>query len=884
MLPNVQGVKASNKSPTPKQIHSESKIQDGKHFTSERHFETKQFSHQNRLKRRFLQHPYCQKVKEIPSVYLPQQTLSILCPTIRNFNSSSSVFQDPKACYCSSSHKRHISHYLSGRSAHCGRDIHRLSEPCETSNFSSGVPGFSNQLRKIHNNPHPKARILGFHNRFNLYVSCPPRREDPVNKIVSPKASENKRNHFNKTAFKIHRPLHFSKIRCSPSTSTLPITSVPEKLCFKGSPILPHSVQSGGSPEPKSHNRPKVVGRPAAVSQQNTNLYKQPRSHHHIRCLRSGLGSMVREKISSRPMVSGGNVLAYKPKGASSCIFGSKNILPISNKPAVPHSTSNRQSGSCFIYKSLGGNTLKTTLPIKSGSVELVPVKTDPYLCKVYPRYFQQTCRSYVKKVKANCRMEVEPYSVPKDCCSLRDATDRSVCDKSQHSAQKVCVMDTRPSECCNRRVQCPVVRPSVLCVSSLQSDHEMCAKDKKSERENFASDPSMEIQTLVPPPVFPPLRSTPTSSEFRDYTTSPIQPEGLEAPTEYKQVDSSRLAAVRQCFSKYQISERVSKIIFASWRSGTESQYKSCWGKWHSWCMEREINPVSCNLNFVLEFLTDLFYQNYQYRTINVYRSTISASHLPIDGSPIGSHPLISRFMKGISELRPPQPRLFTTWSVMTVLRYLKSLSPPEDLNLKQLTLKVVMLSALVSAARCSFLHQMDLNLSYFRNDGYVFLVPGLVKGPKPHKPHLEIFLPSFPPDASLCVASYLKRYIDITSTKRNNSSSRNFLFISYVKPHKAVKTSSISRWLKNVLRLSGIDTSQFSAHSTRSASSTLAANCGVSISDIMKVADWSRAGTFKKFYQRPILDSYAHRILSSASSVGNPQSHDGENEVDRG
>ena len=88
--------------------------------------------------------------------------------------------------------------------------------------------------------------------------------------------------------------------------------------------------------------------------------------------------------------------------------------------------------------------SLKTSFPIKSGSVELVPIKTDPYLCKVYPRYLQQTCRSYVKKVKANCRMEVEPYSVPKDCCSLQDATDRFVCDKSQHSAQKCCIMDTR--------------------------------------------------------------------------------------------------------------------------------------------------------------------------------------------------------------------------------------------------------------------------------------------------------------------------------------------------------------------------------------------------------------------------------------------------------
>ena len=113
-----------------------------------------------------------------------------------HFNSSSSVFQDPKACYCFSSHKRHIS-YLSRQSTHCRRDIHRLSEPYETSNFSFGVPGFSNQLRKIHNNPHPKARILGRHDRLNLYVSRPPSRENPVNKIVSPKASENKRNHFN---------------------------------------------------------------------------------------------------------------------------------------------------------------------------------------------------------------------------------------------------------------------------------------------------------------------------------------------------------------------------------------------------------------------------------------------------------------------------------------------------------------------------------------------------------------------------------------------------------------------------------------------------------------------------------------------------------------
>ena len=233
------------------------------------------------------------KVKKILSVYLQQQALPILCPTIRNFNNSSSVFQDSKACYCSSPHNRHISHHLSIRSTHCCRGVHRLSKPYKTSNFSSGVPGFSNQLRKICNNPNPKIRILGLHNRYNLYDSCPPSGKNSVDTIISPKTSGNERYHLNKTAFKIHRLLHFSKTCCLPSTSALSITSVSKKLCFKGSPLLPQSVQSEGSPKLRSPNRPRVVGKPPVVSQQNTNSYKRPRSHHHIGCLSSGLGSMV---------------------------------------------------------------------------------------------------------------------------------------------------------------------------------------------------------------------------------------------------------------------------------------------------------------------------------------------------------------------------------------------------------------------------------------------------------------------------------------------------------------------------------------------------------------------------------------------------------------
>ena len=71
---------------------------------------------------------------------------------------------------------------------------------------------------------------------------------------------------------------------------------------------------------------------------------------------------------------------------------------------------------------------------------------------------------------------------------------------------------------------------------------------------------------------------------------------------------------------------------------------------------------PISCPVNIVSEFLTDLFDKGLQYRTINTYHSAISMTHLPVDGSLIDSHPLVSRFVKGVFQSGPPFPRYLAT------------------------------------------------------------------------------------------------------------------------------------------------------------------------------------------------------------------------------
>ena len=58
----------------------------------------------------------------------------------------------------------------------------------------------------------------------------------------------------------------------------------------------------------------------------------------------------------------------------------------------------------------------------------------------------------------------------------------------------------------------------------------------------------------------------------------------------------------------------------------------------------------------------------------------------------------------------------------------------------------------------------------------------------------------------ANLCPHQTLQHYLERTSMLRGTTTTK--LFISYVKPHKAVCTHTIGCWIKQLLQDSGIDT----------------------------------------------------------------------------
>lgn len=235
--------------------------------------------------------------------------------------------------------------------------------------------------------------------------------------------------------------------------------------------------------------------------------------------------------------------------------------------------------------------------------------------------------------------------------------------------------------------------------------------------------------------------------------------------------------------------------------------------------------------------------------------------------GSTVGQHPLISRYLKGVFTKRPPTPRYSYIWDVKLVFDFLRKWSPANKLCLKQLTLKLVMLVALVTAQRSQTIHKLSMDGMTLKESKAVFSIPGLVKQSRPGKVGQTVTLKAYPVDKRLCVVHYLRQYLIATKKHRTkNGVIEQQLFISYKRPHGPISKDTISRWINVVMQHAGIDTSCFKPHSTRAASTSAASTLGVPIAEILDTAGWSNEATFSKYYKKPILlnkDNMAKTLL---------------------
>lgn len=182
---------------------------------------------------------------------------------------------------------------------------------------------------------------------------------------------------------------------------------------------------------------------------------------------------------------------------------------------------------------------------------------------------------------------------------------------------------------------------------------------------------------------------------------------------------------------------------------------YGYTWRIFSTWCTARDMDPISSSAEAVLEFLEDGFQKGLQPATLKRQVAALDSIYsLKIHTFPsLSRHPIVQKFLRGATLLRPVTFHRFPTWHLNTVLRALTGppFEPMGQVDLKWVWMKLIFLVAIMSARRVSELSALSCrdDLCIFHRDKVVLGMDPTFK-PKVASPlhlGLEINLPSFCP-----------------------------------------------------------------------------------------------------------------------------------------
>ena len=643
-----------------------------------------------------------------------------------------------------------------------------------------------------------------------------------------------------------------SNLASPPSFSILANQNDPSSTCER--PKFRRDNYSGS----QLSGRTSLVGVQHQLCERQSNQTSSSNVVYNNRRIQDRMGRGLRKSTHKWALVRQRTHTAHKRVGAQGCLSCHKVLSKESiSQGGMPK---NGQHNGCSPCEQQRRYPLTLPLSTHIGTLAMVPGKKHYDISSARTRQVEYHSRLGIEGVQRQQRVEDRPSN---DFPLSQGVRNRPVCFPPVCPASPVCQLASGPRGTAHGCNDNGLGTLQGLRLSTLQSDPSCPEQNDSGQSRYHISGTDLASTTMVATTTEPPGR---TSSPPAELQTPPEGPSGpSEDSSNVPQTTLSRVSCLRGQYQAMGIPDNVTEILLSASRPSTRKTYQSAWRRWSGWCVKRKIDPLSAPLTDILLYLTEYFNSGAAYRSVNVARSAISTSHAKLDGLPVGQNPLVIQLLKGMFNNRPPKPRYSHTWEVSSVTTYLASLGSNRSLSLKQLSWKLAMLFSLTCPERVSALTKLDLRQCHILPEGVEFMLSSPRKrGTADQLP--KAFFARFPSNSKLCPVETLRCYLKATRTIRPAipSSKPDPLFISYVKPHKPISAPSLARWLRSLLKASGVNSDIFKAHSVRGASTTAAANSNVPLSEILKMADWSSPSTFQKFYYKPVHSSaFAHAVL---------------------
>ena len=203
-------------------------------------------------------------------------------------------------------------------------------------------------------------------------------------------------------------------------------------------------------------------------------------------------------------------------------------------------------------------------------------------------------------------RMTTISKGIPKNLCKLGTHRVGSFCIKSMPSNTILSVIERRSTQPSNRCIPIELeASGATVCFSPFFNDRKSSIKGQNREGGCNSNNTKLASTTLVQSGSGIVCSRTSASTSVKQHLSKSSGP-GTPSCCE-QNPKTSGLESFRQSLASEGIPERAAELIAGARRPGTSFNYESAWRKWVSWCGERETDPHSCHLNFVLDFLAQL-------------------------------------------------------------------------------------------------------------------------------------------------------------------------------------------------------------------------------------------------------------------------------------
>ncbi|KAM9997156.1 hypothetical protein ACTFIZ_007955 [Dictyostelium cf. discoideum] len=284
------------------------------------------------------------------------------------------------------------------------------------------------------------------------------------------------------------------------------------------------------------------------------------------------------------------------------------------------------------------------------------------------------------------------------------------------------------------------------------------------------------------------------------------------------------------------------SELLMKSWEQSTLKVYNSSYTRFLNFCTLNSLDPSSITLVVFMDYLTHLFKIKHPlaFSTINNHRSMLNQLLLLRNQTDIVNDPFITRIMTGIHKLRPSSAKYKEIWDANKVFKYLSTI---KVLLLPKFTYTALLNKTLVLCKMFGLARSSDLVKWSFKG---LNITTDPIRGPVINAKEQR-------KDGVLSISTNERR--------KKHQSDSVFINNDGTPPH----VNQINEVELSTLSKSGIDTTKFKSHSTRSAMASLLLSNNVPFHVVKKMGRWKSNDTVDTFYDKRIIGEKSGGFLNN-------------------